>query len=63
MMPVHRVSHRIEQQQLQVLALENTFPDSPCCLTWDQSNPSPSLAWLLEYMGDTETMNREWLRD
>ncbi|MBF7955210.1 DNA-binding transcriptional activator PunR [Rahnella victoriana] len=63
MMPAHRVIPWIEQNKLQVLTLENRFPDSPCCLTWDQSNPSPSLAWLLDYMGDTETMNEEWLRD
>jgi len=63
MMPVHRVMPWIEQKKLQILTLENRFPDSPCCLTWDQSNASPSLAWLLEYMGDTDTMNQEWLRD
>jgi hypothetical protein len=23
---------------------------------------SPALAWLLDYLGDSETLNREWLR-
>ncbi len=24
---------------------------------------SPALAWLLDYLGDSETLNREWLRE
>ena len=44
------------------LALENPFPDAACCLTWQQSDISPALSWLLDYLGDSETLNREWLR-
>jgi hypothetical protein len=44
------------------LALENPFPDAACCLTWQQNDVSPALAWLLDYLGDSETLNREWLR-
>ncbi|MDF7721631.1 hypothetical protein PUR43_17335, partial [Enterobacter hormaechei subsp. xiangfangensis] len=23
----------------------------------------PAMAWLLDYLGDSETLNREWLRE
>jgi DNA-binding transcriptional LysR family regulator len=39
------------------LALENPFPDAACCLTWQQSDASPALNWLLDYLGDSETLN------
>ncbi len=39
------------------------FPDSACCLTWQQNDMSPALTWLLEYLGDSETLNKEWLRE
>ncbi|MFZ4832961.1 DNA-binding transcriptional activator PunR [Rouxiella sp. Mn2063] len=63
MMPVHMVSPWIAQNKLTALTLSNTFPESPCCLTWDQNNQSPALAWLLNYLGDSITLNQEWLRD
>ncbi|HAI51582.1 MAG TPA: LysR family transcriptional regulator, partial [Enterobacteriaceae bacterium] len=37
--------------------------DSPCCLTWKQTDASPALLWLLDYLGDSETLNREWLME
>lgn len=45
------------------LELENPFPDSACCLTWQQNDMSPALTRLLEYLGDSETLNKEWLRE
>jgi hypothetical protein len=30
-------------------------------VAWAQSKLSPAMSWLLEYLGDTETMNQEWL--
>ena len=45
------------------LTLENPFPDAACCLTWQQNDVSPAMAWLLDYLGDSETLNREWLRE
>ena len=44
------------------LALENPFPDAACCLTWQQNDASPALNWMLDYLGDSDTLNREWLR-
>jgi DNA-binding transcriptional LysR family regulator len=52
----------IDRGEWTALALENPFPDAACCLTWQQSDASPALSWLLDYLGDSETLNREWLR-
>ena len=43
------------------LQLTRPFPASPSCVAWAQSKLSPAMVWLLEYLGDTETMNQEWL--
>jgi hypothetical protein len=30
-------------------------------VAWAQNKLSPAMAWLLDYLGDTETLNQEWL--
>ena len=62
MLPAHMASSAIAENRLTVLALANGFPESPCCLSWDQRNQSPALDWLLDYLGESETLNQEWLR-
>ncbi len=63
MVPAHFARPWIDNGKWRALELENPFPDAACCLTWQQSDISPALAWLLEYLGDSETLNREWLRE
>ncbi|EEQ00543.1 Uncharacterized HTH-type transcriptional regulator ydhB [Yersinia ruckeri ATCC 29473] len=62
MVPAHRAAALTREGKLAVITLAQPLPDSPCCLTWEQNNHSPALAWLLDYLGDTETLNAEWLR-
>ncbi|MBJ3814004.1 LysR family transcriptional regulator [Shimwellia pseudoproteus] len=62
MVPEHIAAPRIASGEWRVLALENPFPDAACCLTWRQSDPSPALRWLLAYLGDSATLNQEWLQ-
>ncbi|BBG58673.1 HTH-type transcriptional activator AllS [Providencia rustigianii] len=61
MVPEHRAAPLCEQGKLVELKLSQPFPSSPCCLTWVENNPSPALSWLLDYLGDSETLNAEWL--
>ena len=63
MVPAHMVSPLIAQGKLAALTLADPLPASPCCLTWEQNNHSPALARMLEYLGDSVTLNDEWLRD
>lgn len=63
MVPVHVARPYLISGEWQVLTLENPFPDAACCLTWRQNAQSPALGWLLDYLGDSETLNAEWLRE
>lgn len=63
MVPSHFARPWLKRGEWRVLMLENPFPDAACCLTWRQNDASPALQWLLDYLGDSETLNREWLRE
>ncbi|APG17822.1 LysR family transcriptional regulator [Kosakonia radicincitans DSM 16656] len=63
MVPAHFARPRLDSGDWVALELENPFPDAACCLTWQQNDASPALNWLLEYLGDSETLNSEWLRE
>ncbi|EBS0209388.1 LysR family transcriptional regulator, partial [Salmonella enterica subsp. enterica serovar Enteritidis] len=63
MVPTHFARQWIDSGKWVALTLENPFPDAACCVTWQQNEASPALAWLLDYLGDSETLNREWLRE
>lgn len=63
MVPTHFAKPWLNEGKWVALELENPFPDSACCLRWQQNDMSPALTWLLEYLGDSETLNKEWLRE
>ncbi|EOI3455810.1 DNA-binding transcriptional activator PunR [Cronobacter turicensis] len=63
MVPTHFAKPWLDRGEWRALTLENPFPDAACCLTWRQSDASPALRWLLDYLGDSETLNKEWLRE
>ncbi|EOI3470748.1 DNA-binding transcriptional activator PunR [Cronobacter turicensis] len=63
MVPTHFAKPWLDRGEWRTLTLENPFPDAACCLTWRQSDASPALRWLLDYLGDSETLNKEWLRE
>lgn len=63
MLPAHIARPFLENGRWRLLQLENPFSDSACCLTWRQADASPALNWLLDYLGDSETMNQEWLQE
>ncbi|WP_312383197.1 DNA-binding transcriptional activator PunR [Atlantibacter subterraneus] len=63
MVPAHVAHDSVVAGRWKKLTLDDPFPDSPCCLTWKQTDTSPALLWLLDYLGDSETLNREWLME
>lgn len=63
MVPAHFARPWLDSGDWVALELENPFPDAACCLTWQQNEASPALSWLLDYLGDSETLNKEWLRE
>lgn len=63
MIPAHQALPLVQRGELVALQLQQPFPASPCCLTWQQNTPSPAMAWLLDYLGGSETLNQEWLSE
>ena len=63
MVPSHFARPWLDSGEWVALELENPFPQAACCLTWQQNDMSPALRWLLDYLGDSETLNREWLQE
>ncbi|WP_434926347.1 DNA-binding transcriptional activator PunR [Shewanella sp. HL-SH2] len=60
-MPIHLAQPFISGGMLIEKQLINSKPSSPCCLAWDQDRMTPALQWVLDYLGDTEKLHREWL--
>ena len=63
MVPGHLAQPLLQNGSLCELKLDPPFPDSPCCVSWSEQQASPALLWLLDYLGETETLNSEWLRE
>jgi len=61
MVPNHLGQPLVAAGELVALPLTEAFPPSPCCVAWRKDNLSPAMDWLLDYLGDSETMNQEWL--
>ncbi|KLV08735.1 LysR family transcriptional regulator [Photobacterium ganghwense] len=60
--PAHMALPRIANGELveKELAVKPAF--SPCCLAWNKATRNPAIEWLLEYLGDSEQLHREWMR-
>lgn len=61
MVPKHLVTPLLLSGELAELELDTPFPPSSCCVSWKDGLVSPAKEWLLMYLGDTETLNKEWL--
>ena len=59
MVPAHIAMPYLQHGTLVELPI--SFPDSPCYLSWRENSFSPALQWILDYLGDTATLNQEWL--
>ncbi len=60
-MPRHLASPFIKVGALIEKPLDKPILTSPCCLAWNADKMSPALAWVLDYLGDTDKLHREWL--
>ncbi|QYK03455.1 DNA-binding transcriptional activator PunR [Shewanella zhangzhouensis] len=60
-MPRHLAAPFIQAGLLMEKTLEQPKAPSPCCLAWNGDAPSPALSWVLDYLGDSEKLHREWL--
>lgn len=64
MMPGHLARPLLDSGELAELSLPAPFPESPCYVSWlEADSASPALHWLIHYLGDTATLNQEWLSE
>ena len=63
MVPGHLARPLLDSGGATELKLPAPFPESPCCVSWAEQRISPALRWILDYLGDTATLNQEWLRE
>lgn len=63
MVPGHLARPLLDNGEVKELKLPVPFPESPCCVSWEEQRTSPALRWILHYLGDTTTLNQEWLRE
>lgn len=60
-MPMHFAAPFIKTGALIEKQLERPKAPSPCCLAWNAANQSPAMAWVLDYLGDTKKLHKDWL--
>lgn len=60
--PTHRAMPFIESGELVEKELLHKPAVSPCCLAWNKERMSPAVQWILDYLGDSEKLNRDWMR-
>lgn len=63
MMPSHRANKLLKSGQVISKRLVNHVAPSPCCLAWSNKQQSTAIEWLLDYLGDTDNLNTEWLKE
>ncbi len=60
-MPRHMAKSYLEQGELIEKELEGTKPASQCCLVWKKDSNNKLIDWLVGYLGDRESLQRNWL--
>lgn len=60
-MPMHFASPFIKTGALIEKQLDRPKAPSPCCLAWNATNQSPAMAWVLDYLGDSKKLHKDWL--
>ncbi len=59
-MPKHFAAPFVQSGALIEKQLAQPIAPSPCCLAWNAANKSPAMKWVLDYLGDSEKLQRDW---
>ncbi|GGI85535.1 DNA-binding transcriptional activator PunR [Shewanella gelidii] len=60
-MPAHVAGLFVKSGALIEKQLENPVKNSPCCLAWNGKKHSQAIDWVIQYLGDTEKLHKDWL--
>ena len=60
-MPRHIATPIIEQGLLVEKVLPEPSPLSQCCLVWRKDDNHKLIEWMVNYLGSSEQLHRDWL--
>lgn len=60
--PTHMAIPLLEKRELVERELAVKPAVSPCCLAWNKERLSPAVTWILDYLGDSDKLHRDWMR-
>lgn len=60
-LPKHLARPLIQSGVLVEKTIASPKAPSPCCVAWHGGKHSPVLAWVLDYLGDSEKLQKEWI--
>lgn len=60
-LPGHIAKKYLTTGELVHRAIPNPQEPSQCCLVWKKDNGNKLIDWMVDYLGDTEQLNRQWL--
>lgn len=60
-MPRHMAKHFIAQGELIEAQISGDKPLSACCLVWRKDEGNKLVEWLIDYLGDSEQLHKQWL--
>lgn len=60
-MPYHLADIFIKAGALIEKQLATPKQDTACCLAWNIANMTPAMQWVLDHLGDTDKLKKEWL--
>lgn len=61
-MPSHMAQPLLASGQLVEKNLSDNVPLSQCCLVWRKDDNHKLIEWMVNYLGDSEQLHRDWLQ-
>lgn len=60
-LPGHIAKQYLATGELVHRAIPELQQSSQCCLVWKKDNGNKLIDWMIDYLGDTEQLHKEWL--
>lgn len=62
-MPRHLAMPLVKNRSLKEKILPDQQPVSRCCLVWRKDDNHKLIQWMIDYLGDSERLHKDWLGD
>lgn len=61
-LPDHIAAQQILTGEMVIKELDMESPASECCMVWREQNNNKLIDWMVEYLGDSEQLYRQWIQ-